>query len=143
MLSMAALIKIDRRPLVGAAGRCAATVKHLMKDPRSLAALDACEKFAAGEIDTDELHAAASAAASAAADAAADASYAAADAAARAAADASYAAADSAADAAARAAADASYAAYATNQKQTANICREILTESVIAALSAAERGKK
>jgi hypothetical protein len=91
------------------------TVFDLLTDPRSVAAVEAAEKHARGEITDSEL-AAAYAAADAAAYAAARAADAAADAAAYAAADAAadaaaYAAADAAADAAAYAAADA--AAYA------------------------------
>lgn len=50
--------------------KCARQVQHLMKDQRSINALDVAEKFATGEATQDELGAA-SAAASAAANAAA------------------------------------------------------------------------
>ena len=131
MLWTAIKLKIDRRLLVGVLGKCARTVQHLMKNPRSIAALDACDKYAAGEISEKDLKAAAAAAAAyaAAADADAAAAYAAADAAAYAAAYAAAAdaaAAYAAAAAAAYAAADA--AARKKNQLQTANICREFLT---------------
>ena len=139
MLWTAIKLKIDRRLLVGVLGKCARTVQHLMKNPRSIAALDACDKYAAGEISEKDLKAAADAAYDAA-----DAAYAAAAAADAAydayAADAAYAAAAHAAHAAAAAAAAAAYAAAAAaaaayaaaarkkNQLQTANICREFLT---------------
>jgi hypothetical protein len=61
---------------------CARQVKHLMTDPRSIAALDVAERFANGEATHDELDAARAAAGAAAEDAA----WAAAGAAARAAA---------------------------------------------------------
>ena len=115
-----------------AKGHCANTVRHLMKDQRSLKAVDAAIAFGEGRINREELDAAAEAAY--AADAAAEAAYAAAYAAVNtiyaAAADAAYAAAaaDAAADAAAEAA-DAAYAAaraayYEENLKLTADICR-------------------
>jgi hypothetical protein len=95
-------------------------VQHLMKDPRSLAALDVAERFANGVATKAELeaaHAAARAAARAAADAAAD------DAA-RAAAYAAY------ANAAAYAAADAdARAADATRNKQV-QILKKFLEKS-------------
>jgi hypothetical protein len=98
-------------------------VQHLMKDPRSITALDVAEKFAHGEATVDELCAAyASAASNAAAFAAYDARSAA-----RAARAASYAAADAAYAAAyaAAAAADAAYnaaynAAYASDADDAA-----------------------
>lgn len=87
MLSMAHFLKIDIRLIVGAAGRCAATVKHLMKDSRSLDTLQACEKFMLNQLGAGQLRAAAYATASHAAYAADAAAYAA---------DAAYAAADDA-----------------------------------------------
>lgn len=90
---------------------CARQVQHLMKDPRSLAALDVAERHAHGQATDDEL-AAAGAAASAAAGAAWDAAGAAAWAAASAAAwDAAWDAASAAAGAAAGDAAGAAWAA--------------------------------
>ena len=102
------------KELTLAKGHCANTVRHLMKDERSIKAVDAAIAFGEGKITKDEL--------SAAADAAADAAYAAAYADADADADAAY------ADAAAYAA-DAAAAAYAKkeNQKLTADICRKYL----------------
>jgi len=111
----------DLKTISLAKGYCANTVRHLMKDNRSLIAVDAAIKFGMGEITQEEMADAASYAAYAAADAA-YAAYAAADAASDAA---SY-----AADAAADAADAASYAADAartTNQLLTADICRQYL----------------
>ena len=140
-----------------AKGHCANTVRHFMKDERSLKAVDVAIAFGEGKATRKELDNAAASAADAAA-CAADASYASADASyasyasyASAAADASYASyasavADAAADAsyaaaadAAACAADASYASaadaadasyaatYKENQKLTADICRKYL----------------
>ena len=145
----------DLRLLTLAKGHCANTVRHLMKDERSIKAVDAAIAYGEGRIDIEELNNAATTAdAYAAADAAAYAAYATdayadAYAAAAAAAYATDAAADAAdayadayvaADAAAYAAAYAA-AAYATdadayaaaaaakknNQQQTADICRQYL----------------
>jgi hypothetical protein len=96
----------DLKELTRAKAHCALTVRHLMKDQRSINACEVALKFADGLVTKDELNAAACAAAYAAADAAYAAAYAAADAA--------Y------ADAAA-------YAARIKNQKETANICRRYL----------------
>ena len=116
MLWIAQKLGVDLRALTRAKAKCALTVRHLMKDERSLKACEIALKFADGDATRDEL------------DAAADAAYAA------------YAAAD-AADAAAYAAAYAAYAAYAAaytadaarkkNQLETANICRKILAEEI------------
>ena len=145
----------DLRLLTLAKGHCANTVRHLMKDERSIKAVDAAIAYGEGRIDIEELNNAATTAdAYAAADAAAYAAYATdayadAYAAAAAAAYATDAAADAAdayadayvaADAAAYADAYAA-AAYATdadayaaaaaakknNQQQTADICRQYL----------------
>ena len=93
----------DFQLLTLAKGHCANTVRHLMKDERSLNAVDAAIAFGEGSITIEELRAAASAAS--AAYAAADAAYAA---------YAAYAAAD-AADARTK------------NQMETADICRKYL----------------
>ena len=85
---------------------CARQVQHLMTDPRSVAALDAAERFANGEATADELAAAEAAARAAAGAAAWAGAWAAADAAADAA-WAAWAAAEAAAWAAAGAARDA------------------------------------
>jgi len=119
------------KELTLAKGHCANTVRHLMKDERSIKAVDAAIAFGEGKITKDELSAAAAAAYAAYVAAAAAAAYAAAAvAAAAAAAYAAYAAAVADVAAAAdAAAADAAAAAYAKkeNQKLTANICRKYL----------------
>ena len=113
----------DKRLLTLAKGHCVNTVRHLMKDERSVNAVDVAIRYGNGEATNEELRAAAAAAYAAAAAAYADA--AAADAAA---ADAAAAAADAAAaDAAAAAAAAAAYAATKENQQLTADICRKYL----------------
>ena len=125
------------RELTLAKGHCVNTIRHLMRDDRSIAAVDAAISFGEGKISRKELNAAADAAyASTVAYAAADAASAAADAATYAA----YAVAN-AAYVASAAAYVASYAAsytaktaatYAAAQKQSlkeqADICRKYLT---------------
>ena len=106
------------RELTLAKGHCANTVRHLMKDERSIAAVDAAIAYGEGKITKEKLDTAAYAA-----DAAAFAAYVAA-AASYAVSYAAYAAAYAAADAAF--AADA-YAANKENQQQTADICRKYL----------------
>ena len=134
-----------------AKGHCANTVRHLMQDKRSIAAVDVAIAFGEGKATMEELDAAASAAASASDAAASDAAaYAYAYAASSASADA-YSASDAAAYAAyaayfaayaayaAAAAAYAAYAAYAAsdgtarkaNQKLTADVCRQFLPLSI------------
>jgi len=113
MLWLAKRLDVDDRKLTLAKFKCANQVRHLMKDSRSIAALDAAERYGNGEINRDELNtatAAAYAAAAAYADAAAYAAYAA------------Y--------------ADAAYAADARKEslKRSADFCREILTEEVLTA---------
>ena len=124
MLWLAKRLKVDDRKLTLAKFKCANQVRHLIKDQRSIAALDAAEKYGNGEISRDELNAAAAAAYAVAAYAAAD--------------------------AAAYAATYTAYANYATytayiiydnaakikNQLETANICRKYLTEPVFKILS-------
>lgn len=110
MLWIAKKLNVDLKPLTLAKVRCASTVRHLMKDPRSTNALDVALRFANGEATREELNAAA-----------ADAAYAAADAA-----NAAYAAAD---------AADARRESRQQNQKATADICREVLTDLVFEKL--------
>ena len=119
MLWIAAKLKVDKRLLTLAKGKCAETVLHLMRDQRSKDAVRAAIDYGHGIISDEQLRitAAAAAAAYTAAAYAACAAYAAANAAA--------------------AAYDAAYAACAArkqNQLQTANICREILTEVVLSA---------
>ena len=105
---------LNKRKLTLAKGKCAETVKHLMKDERSRNAVEVAIRYGYSEATEEELAAAA------------DAAYAA-DAAA------AYAAAaddddDAAASAAAAAAAAADDdAARKENQLLTANICREIV----------------
>ena len=123
MLWLAKQLKVDDRKLTLANFKCANQVRHLMKDKRSIVALDAAEKYGNGEINREELNAVAVDAAAAA--------YAAA----------AYA--DAYADAAAYAAYAA--AAYTANVftgdivrkeslKKSADICRDILTEEVLTA---------
>src|SRR5690606_32627162 len=105
MLWIAQKVGVDLRTLTIAKALCALTVRHLMKDERSVRACEVALKFADGEATREELDAAAAAATDAAAFAA-DAAAVAADAADAAAADAAF-----AADAAAYAA----YAAFAAD----------------------------
>jgi hypothetical protein len=147
MIWIAAEMEIDRRLLVKAAALCANTVRHLMEDKRSTDAIDACFRYAAGEIGKSELenYAAAAYAAYAAEYAARAADEAAAGAAYYAARADYYAAAGAAVYAAraadaARAAANSAYyaansagaAARSANRLLTANICREQLTQAVM-----------
>jgi len=131
MLWLARRAGVDKRTMTAAKADCAATIKHLMKDPRSIKALETAQAYGRGEATDDELAAAADAADAAAASAAsAAAAYAAADAAAAAADDAAAAsAASAAAYAAYDAAADAdAYAARKQSQIRTAEIVRSIIT---------------
>ena len=106
LLWLAKKIDIPIKPLTLAKARCAKTVIHLMKDQRSIDAVNLAEKYGlTDEISDDDLKNAADAAADAAAYYAASA-------------DAYYAA-----------SAD---AAKTKNQLQTAYICREILGELII-----------
>lgn len=117
----------DLQLLTLAKGHCANTVRHLMKDERSIKAVDAAIAFGLGEINKDELDAYAAAADAAYATYSAASAYASADAYAAAAA-AGYAAADaSGANAFANADANAYAAAKKENQQQTADICRKYL----------------
>jgi hypothetical protein len=139
MLWIASRLKVDERLLTLTKGKCAETVLHLMKDQRSRDAVKSAIDYGNGIINKDQLKNAAAAAYvayAAAAYAAADAAAAAAAYAAYAAADVAYAAAAAADDAAAYAAADAAAAATAKkqNQLQTADICRELLTDAVLKA---------
>jgi hypothetical protein len=149
MLWIAQKVGVDLRTLMRAKALCALTVRHLMKDERSIKACEVALKFADGEATREELAAAAADADAAYAAAAAAAAYAD-DAAAAAYADAAYAAytaayadayaADAAADAdayAANADADADAdAARIKSQQQTADICREHLTSAVFEKLN-------
>jgi len=139
LLWLAKKIDLPIKPITLAKVRCAKTVIHLIGYPSSLKALEVAEKFAlTDEVSLDDLRNA-YAAAAAAADAAYAAAYAAYAAAAAAAAAYAAAAAAYAADAAAADAADAAADAAAAaadarikNQKQTADICREILGHLII-----------
>jgi len=113
----------DLRLLTLSKGHCANTVRHLMKDERSLKAVDAAIAFGEGKISREELNTSAAAAYAAFAYAA-FAAAAAADAYVAIAAAAAYAA--FAAAAAAAAAADAADAKK-ENQQLTADICRKYL----------------
>ena len=129
MLWLAFKVGVNKRTLTLAKGLCAKTVIHLMKDQRSKDAVKAAIDYGEGKINDNKLNA----------DAYASAAYASAASAAYASAYASYAAyasdaAASASDAAASAAYDA-YAAKINNQKLTADICREILTEEILKRL--------
>ena len=138
MLWIAKKLNVDLLKLTTAKALCANTVRNLMRDERSTKAIDVAILFGQGKASREELDAAAAYAAAAADDDAAAAAAYAADAAAYAAA--AYAAAAYTAAAAADAAytaADA-YAADAKrkNQQETADICRRILTEDVLAAIN-------
>jgi len=149
LLWLAYKLEVDDRPFTLAKGHCANTVRHLMKDDRSIKAVDAAIAYGNGEISKQKLEAASYASdaatyAATAASAAYAATYAAyaADAAtyaSDAAAAATYAA--YAATYAATAAAAAAYAATAaaaakkTNQLETANICRKYLGHLILEKL--------
>ena len=155
LIWLASKTKIDLKTLTLAKVKCVRTVQHLMTDKRSLDALDIAEKFANGDASKDELTVANAVAytayaAAATATNAANAAYfataaATADNVANAYADnaataAAYAAAY--ANAYANAATDADYATTAVftapkkeNEKQTADICREIFGDWLIETL--------
>ena len=115
MLWIAKKLNVDLLKLTTAKALCANTVRNLMRDERSTKAIDVAILFGQGKASREELDAAAADAAAADAEAA-------------------YATA-AAADAA-------TYAAYAAadakrkNQQETADICRRILTEDVLAAIN-------
>ena len=152
LLWLAKKIDIPKRPLTLAKARCAKTVIHLMKDERSINAVNLAEEYGlSDEVSEDDLrkaaaaayaatYAAAAAAYAATYDAASAAAYAATYAAAAAAYTATYAAAADAASDAAYAAADDAYAAaddaLSKNQLQTAEICREVLGKMIIARVN-------
>ena len=144
MLWLARKLNIDKRVLTLAKGHCANTVRHLMKDERSIAAVDMAIKYGEGNATDSELAAAADAAYDATADAydAYAADYATADAAA---ADAAAAAAAAAYAAAADAAYDATADADARKQSQqaTAEICRKYIPlDLILAAIKSQEKQK-
>jgi len=119
LLWLAQKVKLDLRTLTLAKARCAKTVIHLMKDERSINAVNVAESFGLGNATKEDL------------DAATAAAYTAAYTAATAAADAANTATNTAAAYAYAADAYAYVYAYAadtarkSNQLLTANICRE------------------
>jgi len=128
MLWLAKKVDIGLQPLTLAKGHCANTVRHLMKDERSIRAVDAAIAFGEGNLTKDELYSAASAADAAYAASAYSAAYAA-DAA-------SYAYGTNAA-------ASAAYAALLQNQKETANICRKYIGQLIIDKCNELQGGNK
>lgn len=134
MLWLAQKLGVNDRKLTLAKGYCAKTVIHLMKDERSVNAVNVAIMYGRYRATKEELNDAVAVAAAAATDATDDA-YAAAYAA-TAAYDAAAAATDAVAFAAAYAAAAYYSAAYAAakkqNQQQTAYICRKYLTKDVL-----------
>jgi hypothetical protein len=147
LLWLAQRCDVELKPLTLAKAHCANTVRHLMKDERSIKAVDVAIAFGHGRATLDELNEVYSDAAKAAAY---DAAYAAASAFAYASA---YAAANAAANAAAKAAAYAYVAVYAAaaayaavyavdhavaaaadaaNRQQTADICRAHIGDIII-----------
>ena len=142
LLELAKKIDIEPQPLTLAKGHCANTVRDLMKNERSIKAVDMAIAFGEGKATMEELNNAANAAADAAYDAgdAATAAYVADVAIVGDASYAAYAAATAAACAAAYAAGDAAYAGvYAAasaakkqNQKETAEICRKYIGQLII-----------
>src|SRR4030043_1758784 len=62
MLWLAKKLNVDDRKLTMAKAMCAKQVEHLMTDQRSRDALDACIRYAKGEITRKELNVAAAAA---------------------------------------------------------------------------------
>jgi hypothetical protein len=145
ILWLAQRCDVELKPLTLAKAHCANTVRHLMKDERSIKAVDVAIAFGHGRATLDELNEVYPAAADAydtaadaakAADTAKAAAYAAASAAAAADsefADAASAVANDAANAAAYAADHAvAAAAYAANRQQTADICRAHIGDIII-----------
>jgi hypothetical protein len=116
LLWLAAKIDIGLQPLTLAKGHCANTVRHLMKDERSIKAVDTAIAFGEGKATREEL------------DKAADAADAAAWVAAYVAV--AWVAADVAADAADAAAWVAAYKK--ENQMKTADICRKYIGQLII-----------
>ena len=117
MLWLADKVKVPIKTLTLAKGLCVNTIRNLMKDERSIAAVDATIAFGRGKITEEELETTrkvAHATAVAAADAAAYAAH--------------------AADATANYA-TAALAARTKNLKETADICRKVLTRSVLARI--------
>jgi len=131
LLWLAYHLKVDDRPFTLAKGHCANTVRHLIKDERSIKAVDAAIAYGNGEISKEELKDASDAAYDAYAasyDAAASSAYA--SAASAYASDADYAIA--AASSASGAYAYAAYASAKSNQLETADICRKYLGHLIL-----------
>jgi hypothetical protein len=131
LLWLAKKCDIGLQPLTLVKGHCANTVRHLMKDERSIRAVDVAIAFGEGKATREELDAAAAAAVAANAAAANAAANANADAYA---ASAAYAAASAdAANVAYYAAAAAVYAAASAdaNRMQTADICRKYIGDLI------------
>ncbi len=55
LLWLAYQLKVDDRPFTLAKGHCANTVRHLIKDERSIKAVDAAIAYGNGEISKEEL----------------------------------------------------------------------------------------
>jgi len=141
LLWLAKKLDLPFNKLTLAKARCAKTVIHLMKDQRSVDAVNVAEKFGLDECTLEELNnanAAAYAAYAAAVAVAADADAAAYAAYAAAGGDGGGAAADAYAYAyaAADAAADAADAARKNNQQHTSDICVDILGELLTKAVN-------
>ncbi len=117
LLWLASKCDIGLQPLTLAKGHCANTVRHLLKDDRSIKAVDTAIAFGEGRATREELDAAYATAYGTYADADADAADAAAAAAAAASADAYY---------------DADAAAAIENRLQTADICRQYIGDLII-----------
>lgn len=139
MLWIAARIGVDHRLLTLAKAMCAKTVIHLMKDERSINAVNVAEKYGRGEASKEDLKDAHDSAYAAATYAYAmtihDAYDTYAAAAACAAADEDYTIADYAVTYASIAYADAHNDSRVLSQDKTADICREILTDEVLKAI--------
>ncbi|NLZ31335.1 MAG: hypothetical protein GX885_11465 [Methanomicrobiales archaeon] len=131
MLWLAKKLNVDDRKLTLAKFKCANQVRHLLKDQRSIDALDAAEKYGNGEAGIEALNTAADAAYDAAEDAPSAYASAAASADASVAAYAALATAEAAYATAAYAIAE---AAYAASLKKSADFCREVLTDDVLTA---------
>jgi hypothetical protein len=119
LLWLASKCDIGLQPLTLAKGHCANTVRHLLKDDRSIKAVDTAIAFGEGRATREELDAAYATAYGTYADADADAADAAAAAAAAASADAYY-------------DADAYAAIAIENRLQTADICRKYIGDLII-----------
>ena len=130
MLDAAQLLGVDLRTLTLAKGMCANTVRHLMKDKRSTEAVDAAMAFGGEQITLKELKAADAGATAAYTDACISSIYPDIEVA-FAAGCASYI--NACASYVAESACEIAYAYYARQKKnkETADICREVLTEAV------------